>query len=208
MSIDTYIRNRISEILDVPGSLVLPNPQNWRTHPESQTSALRGILASVGVVDVLKVVKHPKVPGSYMLIDGHARAEILGDRSVKVAVLDLTPEEQRLVLASFDPVGNLAGTDQDMLDQLIDGLAVDDSALQALLEGIRSFDPGETPDLDSVGEEHGEEPDASLSWPLLKVQLPPEVYADWMAACKRTGRKDPVEQVRAILSAVSGGVEF
>ena len=203
------IRNRVTEVLDVPGNLVLPNPMNWRTHPESQTSALRGILSSVGVVDVLKVVKHPKVSGSYMLIDGHARAEILGDRNVKVAVLDLTPEEQRLILATFDPVGGLAGTDQAMLDSLIDGLSVEDTALLSLLEGIHSFDPGETPDLGSVEEEHGKEPDVRLSWPWVKIQLPPDVYADWCQALSDTKEKDPVEQVRVLVSQVlSGGVEF
>lgn len=119
------VRNRIVEIKDVPGNLIRPNPKNWRLHPEGQKSALMGILAEVGVVDVLKVVPHPSEPGAYMLIDGHARAEILGDQPVKVAVLDLSATEQKLVLATFDPIGALADKDQDMLDSLIKDLKVD-----------------------------------------------------------------------------------
>lgn len=133
-------RNRIVEVLDVPGSLVRVNPANWRTHPQEQLDALSGSLNTVGVVDVLKVVPHPSEPGAYLLVDGHARAELLGpDAVVKVAVLDLTPDEQRLVLATFDPLTQMSGTDRLTLDKLLVGLSSDDAALQGLLDDMWSF---------------------------------------------------------------------
>ena len=133
-------RNRIVGVLDVPGSLVRVNPANWRTHPQEQLDALSGSLSTVGVVDVLKVVPHPSEPGAYLLVDGHARAELLGpDAVVKVAVLDLTAEEQRLVLATFDPLTVMSGTDRLTLDKLLVGLSSDDAALQGLLDGMWSF---------------------------------------------------------------------
>jgi hypothetical protein len=138
-------RNRIVDILDVPGSLIRSNPQNWRTHPQEQKEALAGSLREVGVVDVLKVVPHPTEAGAYLLVDGHARAELLGqDSMVKVAVLDLTPDEQRLVLATFDPLTAMSGTDRLLLDKLLAGLVVEDSALQGLLDGMWSFELDES----------------------------------------------------------------
>ena len=133
-------RNRIVDVLDVPGSLIRVNGANWRTHPAEQKAALAGSLSTVGVVDVLKVVPHPTEPGAYLLVDGHARAELLGpDAVVKVAVLDLTPEEQRLVLATFDPLTQMSGIDRLALDKLLVGLSSDDSALQGLIDDMWSF---------------------------------------------------------------------
>ena len=137
----TQPRNRITEILDVQGSSIRSNSQNWRTHPDAQKSALRGILQEGGGVDVLKVVPHPTEPGAYLLVDGHARAELLGpDALIKVAVLDLTPDEQRLVLATFDPLTQMSGTDRGLLDKLLAGLEAEDAALKELLDGMWSFD--------------------------------------------------------------------
>ena len=50
----TIWRNRIVDHRDVaPGELV-PNPRNWRTHPQGQRRALAGALGEVGwVAEVL-----------------------------------------------------------------------------------------------------------------------------------------------------------
>lgn len=42
------IRNRIKELRRVPASTVAPSPHNWRTHPQAQSDALRGVLAEIG----------------------------------------------------------------------------------------------------------------------------------------------------------------
>ena len=143
----TLPRNRIVEVRDIPGSLILPNPSNWRTHPDSQKSALSAVFRDVGVVDVLKVVPHPTETGAFMLVDGHARHELLGPEGmIRCAVLDLTPDEQRLILATFDPLTQMSGTDRGLLDSLLAGLSSEDAALSALLEGMWSFDMREQMD--------------------------------------------------------------
>ena len=196
-------RDRIVDIVTARAGDLVPNPRNWRTHPETQRRGLEQLLDTVGSVDVLKAVRLPD--GRLQLVDGHLRAEIRQDEEVRVAVLDLTPEEADLVLATFDPVSAMAVADQEMLDALIRDLDVvrDTSPeLFALLESLQSLDVGETPDLDDVGEEHGEEPDEKLSWKWVKIHLPPEVFADFMQLLDACGERDEVEKVRQLVSRV------
>ena len=49
------IRDRIKSLRRVKASELIPNPDNWRKHPQAQQDALRGILAEVGYVDALLV---------------------------------------------------------------------------------------------------------------------------------------------------------
>ncbi len=42
------IRDRIKELRRVPAKELIPNPKNWRTHPDRQRNVLKGILAEVG----------------------------------------------------------------------------------------------------------------------------------------------------------------
>lgn len=98
---------------------------------------LRGLLASVGVVDavLLRVLDEGAlaalrdVPrgdaaafgawlagyaGDYMLVDGHLRVEELQqhDGHIEALVLDLDSREAAEVLAVFDPIGDLAEMDK------------------------------------------------------------------------------------------------
>jgi len=47
------IKDRIKSMRRVKAKDIRPNPRNWRTHPEAQQNALRGLLAEIGIVDVL-----------------------------------------------------------------------------------------------------------------------------------------------------------
>jgi len=47
------IRDRIKELRRVKASELAPNPKNWRTHPQEQQDALRGVLAEIGYADAL-----------------------------------------------------------------------------------------------------------------------------------------------------------
>ena len=62
------IRDRIVDFRRVPASSLIPNPSNWRTHPEEQRAALAGVLESVGIVDA---VIARETPNGLELIDGH-----------------------------------------------------------------------------------------------------------------------------------------
>tara|TARA_Y100000310_G_scaffold321114_1_gene378345 strand:- start:711 stop:1319 length:609 start_codon:yes stop_codon:yes gene_type:complete len=127
------IRNRKVSTRTVKASELIPNPLNWRTHPSGQRDALQAVLTNVGDVDYLKVVE---TDDGLMLIDGHLRADIRGDDDVDVVVLDLTEDEQKLVLATFDPLAAMASSDQAMLGGLLDQLDVSDLGVDALLASM------------------------------------------------------------------------
>lgn len=127
------IRDRIREFRTVKGRDLLPNPLNWRVHPPAQADAVRGLLTEVGQVDVLRAVETPE---GLMLVDGHLRGAIAPDSDWRVAVLDLTPEEMKLVLATFDPVGAMAEADHAKLETLLAEIEVESKELAALLEEL------------------------------------------------------------------------
>ncbi len=112
------IRNRVKELRYVPASQLQPNPKNWRTHPEGQANALRGILAEVGIAGAVLAYETPE--GGLKLIDGHLRAETLGNADVPVLVLDVTEAEADKLLATIDPLGAMAEADADKLRELLE----------------------------------------------------------------------------------------
>lgn len=124
-------RNRIVGSGEEAPAQLLPNPLNWRTHPKEQRRVLAGSLEAVGWVQQVIVNKH-----TGHLVDGHARvAEALerGETTMPVLYVDLTAEEEQLVLATLDPIAGLATADAEKLGELVGGISVDDSALRRLL---------------------------------------------------------------------------
>ena len=111
----------------IKGRDLVPHPGNWRTHPAAQLDALKGIMAEVGIVDCLKGFELPDK--RVQLIDGHARAELLPDQEFPVLILDVTAEEAKKLLATFDPLGDLAGTDAAKLDDLLRQVEFESPAL-------------------------------------------------------------------------------
>jgi DNA modification methylase len=114
---------------------LLANPRNWRRHPSAQREALRGSLDTVGWVQQVIV---NRVTGH--LVDGHARVEealTRGESQVPVVYVELSEGEEALVLATLDPIGAMAIPEQSVLDELLDGLLVDDEGLAALLLNLR-----------------------------------------------------------------------
>ena len=128
------IRDRVREIRRVKGSDLIPAPNNWRVHPDAQRKALNGVLREVGVADALKVWERPD--GRLELIDGHLRAEELGDQEWPVLVLDVTEEEARYLIATHDSLGAMAEPDGAILDALMREMNSGDSAVQAMLAAL------------------------------------------------------------------------
>jgi len=125
------IRNRVKSLRMVPASDLRPNPKNWRTHPKAQQDALRGVLAEVGLADACLARELPD--GSLMLIDGHLRAETLGDGDVPVLVLDVNEAEADKILATLDPLAAMADSDAAKLDELLRNVDTGSESLQMLI---------------------------------------------------------------------------
>lgn len=138
------LRSRIVGEGEVAPEQLRANPQNWRTHPAAQVEALEGLLRQVGWVQ--RVIVN-RTTGH--IVDGHARVELAarrGERSVPVVYVDLSEDEERLVLAALDPLGALATTDTAQLDALLDTVSADDAALQAVLDDMLRGDIDDDPE--------------------------------------------------------------
>src|SRR6266852_7341837 len=113
-------QNRIVGHADVAPASLVPNPRNWRTHPDDQQRALAGALGDVGwVAEVLvnRTTGH--------VVDGHLRIELALARrepTVPVTYVELSEDEERLVLASLDPLAAMATAEQEQLAALLAGL--------------------------------------------------------------------------------------
>jgi len=150
------IRDRIKELRRVKASELRPNPKNWRTHPQSQRDALRGVLAEVGYADALLARELPD--GSLELIDGHLRAETTPEAEVPVLVLDLDDAEAAKLLALHDPLAAMAETDGAVLAGLLAAVESDNDAVERLLQQMAA--------------------DAQLPDTEDDAQLPPEINLD------------------------------
>src|SRR5262245_5153725 len=99
-----------------PAALV-GNPKNWRLHPRHQSDAVTAALDRVGWVQPVIVNKR-----TGHLVDGHLRVALALSRdevTIPVSYVDLDEEEERLVLATLDPLGALAGQDEAALKGLL-----------------------------------------------------------------------------------------
>lgn len=128
------LRDRIKELRRVPASQLRPNPKNWRTHPEAQQNALRGVLAEIGIANAVLARELPD--GSLMLIDGHLRAETLGAETVPVLVLDVDEAEADKLLVTLDPLAAMAETNREQLEQLLETIEAKNESVQEMLEQL------------------------------------------------------------------------
>ena len=130
------IRDRIKELRRVPAKTLVPNPKNWRTHPGHQKDVLKGVLAEIGYADALIVREMPD--GALQLIDGHLRAETTPEQTVPVLVLDLEESEADKLLTLLDPLAGLAGTNHDLLSELIENFETENAAVRRMLDEMLS----------------------------------------------------------------------
>jgi hypothetical protein len=162
------IRDRIKELRRVKASELRPNPKNWRTHPQAQIDALRGVLAEVGFAGAELARELPD--GSLMLIDGHARAEIAGEQEVPVLILDVDEAEADKILATFDPLGAMADANAQALDELLRNVETGNQALADMLTELAEAN-GVVPQDDTPTElkEVKVMPPPKMSWVLLGI---------------------------------------
>jgi hypothetical protein len=125
------LRDRIRELRRVKASELRPNPKNWRTHPQAQQDALRGVLAEVGIADAL--LARELDDGSLMLVDGHLRADTDPSTEWPVLILDVSEAEADKLLATFDPLAGMAEADPVKLDELLREIDTGSEALQKML---------------------------------------------------------------------------
>jgi hypothetical protein len=110
------IRNRIIASENVSPKDVKKNVLNFRKHPKKQRDALAATLQQIGWIQDVIVNKRTNT-----LIDGHLRLQIAienKEATIPVKYVDLDESEEKLALATFDPISALAETEKQTLDAL------------------------------------------------------------------------------------------
>lgn len=124
----------IGEGWEAPDQL-LANPLNFRVHTGDQGQALAGALGTLGWIQRIIVNQR-----TGHVIDGHLRVKLALQRdegTVPVLYVDLDDNEERIALATLDPISAMAGTDKALLDELLDAIEVEDAALAEFLAELK-----------------------------------------------------------------------
>ena len=128
------IKNRIIGSGEEPLDNILFNPRNWRIHPLNQQNALKGVLDEVGWVQEVIINKR-----TGHLVDGHLRCQLAareGAKTIPVKYVDLSEDEEVLVLATLDPIGAMAATDKQKLDELFAGVESENENVRKMMDEI------------------------------------------------------------------------
>jgi len=172
---------------------ILANPLNFRQHPENQKQALRGVLNEIGWIQRIII---NTTTGH--LIDGHLRVELAmddGEPEVPVIYVELTEQEERIALASIDPIGALAQQDQEAMDRLLDEIVdVEDDGLSAFLESLHTPPDDNEPETEGLTDED-DAPDLGIE----TVSQPGDVWimGNHRAMCGDSTIADDVETLSA-----------
>lgn len=124
---------RIVGHADLPAKSIVPNPKNFRLHPDTQSAAVSEAISRLGWIEEVLI---NKTTGN--LLNGHLRVKLAAARNenVPVSYVELSPAEEALALASLDPLGDLAIQDSGRLSELLSGLDLGESPLDQFLNSF------------------------------------------------------------------------
>jgi len=110
---------------------LLAHPLNHRIHTRPQQEALGTVLDAVGVVQSVIVNQR-----TGFVVDGHLRISLAmrsGQKTIPVVYVDLSDEEESIVLASLDAIGAMAVEDKAMMHELIESIETEDAEIIKML---------------------------------------------------------------------------
>lgn len=192
ISIDE-LRNRITEVRKMRLGDIAHNPVNWRSHPDRQREAFRGLAREIGWAGV-PLVYNSERTGTLTYLDGHMRKEEVPDLEADVAITDLNDAEADLFLAAYDTLGAAAAADREKLGALLGSVQSGEAGVQALL--------GELAEREMLYFSSG-----NGDWENAMGGLPTEDRSPFQQMTF-TLHDSQVETVKAALSASKGGGDF
>ena len=110
-------RNRIVKRGSADPRTLRANALNWRVHPPEQRAALIEVLDKVGWVREAAIVN--QTTGN--MIDGHLRVDVAierGEKRVPTQYVELSEDEERLVLATLDTITGIEDVESFTEDDL------------------------------------------------------------------------------------------
>ncbi len=155
---------------------LLANENNPRTHPKFQQDVLTGVLNEIGWIDdvIVNVRSGEEWPdgerGVQTMVDGHLRVTLAlrnGEPQVPVKYVDLTPAEEALALATFDPISALAELQTDAFETVLGQIETNDADIQALLDQLGDVTLDSEADQGAVNEEIDADPQESRATELM-----------------------------------------
>jgi hypothetical protein len=132
------MRNRIKAHRRVRAGDLVPHELNPRVHSDVQRAALRALYEEIGFARSLLVYELPD--GRLKLIDGHLRRDLTPEELLDVEVLDVSDAEARALLLAIDPLAELAGYDDQLLDELRQRTEKDSAAVKSLWQTLAEAD--------------------------------------------------------------------
>lgn len=128
-------RNRIVGFGEEDPQQLQANPWNWRIHPQKQQDALLDILDRIGWAGPPVIVNRR----TGHVVDGHLRILLAmrrGEKKVPVQYVDLDEEEEKIILATLDPISAMAAADEQVLADLLAQIEAEDEQIAALLQQV------------------------------------------------------------------------
>lgn len=159
---------------------LLFHPDNPKIHPTRQTNAVKSAIRELGWMAKIKINKRTSPEwgseqGVEVVIDGHDRIKAAAQdkqATVPVEYYDLTPNEERLFLLTFDPIGTMFARDRETTERLLQDVATGEDELMSFLaqeaEDLGIVIPEDFPEYDeSIADsvEYHECPNCHHKWP-------------------------------------------
>jgi hypothetical protein len=188
-------RNRIVGLEQVAPDDLLANPYNHRIHSAKQAEALDASLDRLGWITpvIVNVTTQHAVDGHLRIADAISADEA----TVPVLYIELTEEEERIAIATFDAIAGMAGVDRDALAANVADLDLP-SPLAALTDSLISPAAGMADAEGAAGASDKDTPN-SLTWG----------YASWgdTKVESSTGEVDTLQQLWERYRRTEGGDE-
>ena len=112
-------RNRIVGHGEETPDQLLASPFNgWKIHPTEQQDEVEKVMETVGWVQRVIVNRR-----SGHVVDGHLRIQLAlrrNEETVPVSYIDVSPEEERLLILTLDPLARLSARDAERLAELLE----------------------------------------------------------------------------------------
>lgn len=197
-------KNRIVDHGEESPDQLLANPRNWRIHPQHQQEGVVAVLETVGWVQDVVVNRR-----TGFLVDGHLRVMVSmrhHQPTIPVKYVDLSDDEEALILATLDPLAGLASTDRESLEAILGQAnnSSDDPGIAKLLATI-SQDAGlivaPPPTMDELANKYGEH-DPSEFWPVIKLKVAPEIHERFQSLIGSMPGPDDAAKFSALLERV------
>lgn len=216
--VDAPWRTLVTHLTHEDPEQLLASPWNWKIHDGHQRDALKGVLAEIGFAGAVLVNDN-----TGHVLDGHLRVDLAiaeGAPTVPVLHLVATEAEEMLLLATYDPLGQLAHADREKLAELTAEAKPETDPLKRMLTDLAvQYRPGQVSEAftrflnnedeqedddetDDEEEDAGDDDDEPWATSTLTYAFTAEQRAVVLGAVRRYRRSAPGTSAPTALAAI------